>query len=310
MLSVTGLRRRFGDVAALDGVGLTVAPGEVRGFVGRNGAGKTTAMRIIMGVERADEGTVTWDGVPLDAPLRTRFGYMPEERGLYPKMSARRQLAYFARLRGTPRQHAWDAADRWLSELGLATRADENVENLSMGNQQRVQLAVALAHEPEVLVLDEPFMGLDPVGTDQMSEVLRRRASQGAAVLFSSHQLELVERLCHTVTIIDDGRVVADGSVMELRRGGAVPAYRIRIDQAHGTWARELDGVRVIDAGGDEHTDGVLVEPAAADAAEIDRLLTQARSIGTVLHFAEELPTLADRYRDAVIDDADGRAQP
>jgi ABC-2 type transport system ATP-binding protein len=188
------------------------------GFVGPNGAGKTTTMRIILGVLAADAGAVRWREQPVTAQTRRRFGYMPEERGLYPKMRVRPQLTYLAALHGVAAPEA--AADRWIERLGIAERADDRVEALSLGNQQRVQLAAALVHEPELLVLDEPFSGLDPVGVDVLSGVLAEYAATGVPVVFSSHQLELVERLCEAVAIIKDGRLVASGTVEELRGPG------------------------------------------------------------------------------------------
>jgi ABC-2 type transport system ATP-binding protein len=199
-------------------VSFAVEPGQMFGFVGPNGAGKTTAMRIVMGVLAPDRGEVRWNGAPLDHRVRTRFGYMPEERGLYPKMRVRTQLAYLASLHGAAEPEA--AADRWIGRLGLTERGGDRVEQLSLGNQQRVQLAAALVHEPELLVLDEPFSGLDPIGVDVLSGVLAEYAATGVPVVFSSHQLELVERLCEAVAIIKDGRLVASGTVDELRGPG------------------------------------------------------------------------------------------
>src|ERR671915_648423 len=199
------------------------------GFVGPHGAGKTTAMRIVLGVLAADRGEVSFDGRPVDFDLRSRFGYMPEERGLYPKMRVRDQLVYLARLHGVPGGAARESADRWIERLGLTERAGDRVEQLSLGNQQRVQLAAALVHDPDLLVLDEPFSGLDPVGVDVLSGVLADYASNGVPVLFSSHQLELVERLCDAVAIIKDGRLVASGKVEELRDRGA-DDRRVRVE--------------------------------------------------------------------------------
>jgi ABC-2 type transport system ATP-binding protein len=199
-------------------VSFSVAPGQMFGFVGPNGAGKTTTMRIILGVLAADGGEVRWRGEPVRTETRTRFGYMPEERGLYPKMRVRAQLTYFAALHGVDAPE--EAADRWIERLGIGERAGDRVEELSLGNQQRVQLAAALVHEPELLVLDEPFSGLDPVGVDVLSGVLAEYAATGVPVVFSSHQLELVERLCEAVAIIKDGRLVASGTVEELRGPG------------------------------------------------------------------------------------------
>ena len=209
------------------------------GFVGPNGAGKTTAMRIAIGVLAADAGQVRWAGAPVDAEIRRGFGYMPEERGLYPKMRAAEQLAYLAELRGVAEADAAGAAARWIECLGLAERADEAVEKLSLGNQQRVQLGAALVHEPELLILDEPFSGLDPVGVDVLSEVLLGVARErGVPVVFSSHQRELVERLCDAVAIVNHGRLVAvrprSRSFAPKRAGGR---WRVEVRGADRDWA-------------------------------------------------------------------------
>jgi ABC-2 type transport system ATP-binding protein len=269
----------------------------VFGFVGPNGAGKTTAMRIVLGVLAADAGRVRWRGADVDAGVRRRFGYMPEERGLYPKMRAGDQLAYLARLHGLGAGDAARAARGWIDRLGLGERAGERVEKLSLGNQQRVQLAAALVHGPDVLVLDEPFSGLDPVGVDVMSGVLAEQAARGVPVLFSSHQLELVERLCEAVAIVKDGRLVASGGVEELRERGARARRLVRVELAGAPpdgWAEDLAGARVVRplARG-----GVLELDAAADP---DAVLDAARRAGSVTHFSLERPSLAELFREAV----------
>ncbi len=219
-LELRDLHKRYGETVALAGVSFSVGEGEMFGFVGPNGAGKTTLMRIVLGVLAADSGEVRWRGAPIGAEERRRIGYMPEERGLYPKMRVRDQLVYMARLHGVGEAAADEAAERWLDRLGIAERAGEPVEALSLGNQQRVQLAVALVHEPDLLVLDEPFSGLDPDGVDALSEALSGEIrNRGVAVVFS-HQLELVERLCDSVAIIAAGNLVASGGVGEL--GGSL----------------------------------------------------------------------------------------
>ena len=295
MLEVADLARRYGDVVALDGLSFTVEPGQLFGFVGPNGAGKTTTMRIILGVLEPDAGSVRWRGAPVDLATRARFGYMPEERGLYPKMRVRDQLAYFASLHGLSRPDALAATDGWLERLGIADRAGDRVEALSLGNQQRVQLGVALVHDPELLVLDEPFSGLDPVGVDVLSGVLRELADGGVPVLFSSHQLELVERLCESVAIVKDGRLVASGKVDDLRSAGAA-ALTVRVAVAGGgeEWLAAVPGAEVVDRG----PDGVLV--ALQDGAGPEAVLDAARATGTVTHFAVERPTLSELFRKAV----------
>lgn len=217
MLSINQLNKSFGAVQALKDMTFGVHPGEIFGFVGSNGAGKTTTMRIILGVMKADSGNVTWNGEAISLTMREKIGYMPEERGLYPKMKVGEQLVYFARLHGLSKMHAQKAAEHWMERLGIASRAQDSVQKLSLGNQQRVQLAAALVANPQMLVLDEPFSGLDPVAVDVMSAVLREEAQAGKTVIFSSHQLELVEKLCDRVGIVSQGHMVAEGTLDELR---------------------------------------------------------------------------------------------
>lgn len=294
VLEIRELRRKFGEVVALDGLSFTVGRGQVFGFVGANGAGKTTTMRIVMGVERADEGEVRWRGKPIDRPTRRRFGYMPEERGLYPKMRVANQLTYLARLHGVAGADATASTARWLERLGLADRAGSRLEQLSHGNQQRVQLAAALVCDPVLLVLDEPFAGLDPTGTDSLSEVLLELAGRDVPVLFSSHQLELVERLCHAVAIIDHGKLVAAGTVEELRRHGGPRLLRIDVAANGKDWTSSLRGATV-----ERRTDrGVVLR--LAEGSDDQEVLDAARVAGPVSHFGVIFPTLAELYRDAV----------
>jgi ABC-2 type transport system ATP-binding protein len=294
-LQLIDLRRRFGDVVALDGVSFDVDEGTVVGFVGPNGAGKTTAMRIALGVLEADAGEVRWRGRPVDAPSRRRFGYIPEERGLYPKMRVLEQLVYLARLHGVGRAAARARALEILDTLGVADRANDRVEALSLGNQQRVQLAAALAHDPELLVLDEPFSGLDPVGTDVLIEVLdHERKTRGVPIVFSSHQLELVERICDRVAMIVGGRIVAEGAIGELRASRARRLVRIEIVGAPADWYESIPGLRpetVV-------SDGIVLE--LADGADEQRVLDLARSVGEVRHFSLVRPTLSELFREVV----------
>ena len=292
-LDLVGLRRSFGDGVALDGLSFSVPAGTLFGFVGRNGAGKTTTMRIICGLLSADAGSVTWRGQAIDARVRERIGYMPEERGLYPKMRVRDQLEYFGVLHGLSRMPARTAAGEWLERLGLGDRAGSRVEQLSQGNQQRVQLAAALVHRPELLVLDEPFAGLDPIVCDLLTDVLREQAARGVPVLFSSHQLELVEHICESVAIIDHGRLVACGPVDELRAGGP-RMIRAAVHDAAGDWTAGLVGVEVVERA----ADGVVLE--LAPETDSQHVLDAARRAGRVTHFAEEHPTLAELFRDLV----------
>lgn len=221
VLEVDGVSKRYGALTALADCSFHVRPGRLTGFVGPNGAGKTTAMRIVFGLVTPDAGTVRWRGHVVTDADRRRFGYMPEERGLYPRMRVNDQLIHLGRLSGLSVAAATRAADRWLDALGLAERKTSRLDDLSHGNQQRVQLAAALVHSPDLLVLDEPFSGLDPIAMDAMSALLTDLARDGAAVLFSSHQLDVVEYLCEDVVVIDHGRVVLAGDLNAIRNAAS-----------------------------------------------------------------------------------------
>ncbi len=294
MLEFDGLHKSFGDNHVLDGVGFTVAPGSMFGFCGSNGAGKTTTMRIAMGLLRADAGEVRWRGRLLDQDVRRRIGYMPEERGLYPKMKVGEQVAYFARLHGLEAAAARRAAEEWTERLGLAARRGDAVEKLSLGNQQRVQLAAALVSKPEVLILDEPFSGLDPIGVDSLAEALLGQVREGVPVVFSSHQLDLVERLCDSVGILARGRMVATGTVDELRRRETGRLLRVVVPDAAPRWAGALPGVRVVS----ERAGDTVLE--LADGTDDQAVLAEALRTGRVTHFAWQQPTLVELFREAV----------
>ncbi len=284
------LSRTFGDVRAVDGVDLVVRPGGLTGFVGGNGAGKTTTMRMVMGLLRPDAGEVLWDGRPMTAADRRRFGYLPEERGLYPKQKVADQLTYLARLSGMTAADARRAIDTHLERFGLADRAKDRVESLSLGNQQRVQIVAALLHGPTALVLDEPFSGLDPTAVDAMADVLRDSAASGVPVLFSSHQLDLVERLCDRLIVLARGRVVADGSVDDLRAAGPT-RYRL-VAEADAGWVRDVRGIHVHDVDGS----AALLELLSEGAEQA--VLREAVARGAVREFARVVPPLSEIYRE------------
>lgn len=292
MLELEGLTRRYGDRTVLDGLSFGVERGQMLGFVGPNGAGKTTTMRIVLGVLEPNAGEVRFEGRPIDFAARSRFGYMPEERGLYPKMRVRDQLAYLAELHGLSRTDATAAADRWMERMGIAERADSRIEELSLGNQQRVQLAAALVHDPDLLVLDEPFSGLDPIGVEVMAEVLRERARDGVPVVFSSHQLALVEDLCDAIAIIKDGRLVVHGTVDGLRAQGGAGLWQVRVEGAAPGWADAVPGATV-----EGERDGALHVRIDGDEQP---LLDHARRAGRVVRFGPVQPTLTDLFREAV----------
>ncbi|MBB5956478.1 ABC-2 type transport system ATP-binding protein [Saccharothrix tamanrassetensis] len=298
VLEIDRVSKRYGEVVALRDMTFDVRAGELFGFVGSNGAGKTTTMRIALGVLAADAGEVRWNGAPVTLETRRRIGYMPEERGLYPKMKVLDQLVYLAELHGMSTNDAHRSAENWVARLGLRDRRGDEVQKLSLGNQQRVQLAAALVHEPDVLVLDEPFSGLDPVAVDVMSNVLREKASAGVPVVFSSHQLDLVERLCDRVGIVRSGSLVASGTVDELRAGGAVELV-VDAPQAPPAWADALPGVHAVTARGSRFV--LELAPDADDQA----VLHAALATGPVREFTRQRPSLTELFRSVVTEERD-----
>ncbi|NQX03491.1 ABC transporter ATP-binding protein [Rathayibacter sp. VKM Ac-2856] len=293
MLSVQNISRSFGAHRAVDDVSFDVGRGRLTGFVGGNGAGKTTTMRMILGVLRPDSGEVTLDGAPVGQAALHGFGYMPEERGLYPKMEIGEQLAYLARLHGIDKATAVQRADDLLERLGLIERRRDKLEALSLGNQQRVQVAAALVHDPDVLIMDEPFSGLDPLAVDDVVTVIAEHAARGIPVLFSSHQLDVVERLCDDLVIIAGGQVKAAGEREALREQYSGDRWSLEIDGDAG-WVRGVPGVEVEELAGTSvlfHAD-----PAAADA-----VLRAAVERGSVSSFRPVRPTLGEIFRDIVV---------
>jgi ABC-2 type transport system ATP-binding protein len=292
-LELHGITKRYGDLVAVRDLSFAVRPGEVFGFVGSNGAGKTTTMRVALGTLVHDHGAVLWDGAPITFEVRRRIGYMPEERGLYPKMRIGEQLLYLAQLHGATKAAASSATTRWLERFDLKERSRDELQKLSHGNQQRVQLAAALVFEPLMLVLDEPFSGLDPEAVDSMSEVLKERAQAGIPVIFSSHQLEVVERICDRVGIIQKGRLIACGTIEELRGHGPRQMW-VDAPSAPQGWTSPLRGVHVVRTEGSR----VLLEldPSADDQA----ILSAALATGPVHEFRYNVPSLLDIFREAM----------
>jgi len=293
MLEFDGATKRFGTVSALKACTFTARPGRLTGFVGPNGAGKTTAMRAVFGLVELDSGSVLWQGAPIGPELRTRFGYMPEERGLYPKMRVRDQLVYLGRLCGQTTVEVGRSVDGWLDRLGLATRARDRLDSLSHGNQQRVQLIAALVNAPELLVLDEPFAGLDPLAIATMSDLLAQLAAGGVAVLFSSHQLDLVEDICEDVIIINAGQVVRAGDLADLRAEAPQRFVRVRYRGGSPDWSG-MPSVEVAD-----ELDGEALLRVDHDV-DLAALVAAVRRSAELISFAYQPPTLSELFRWAV----------
>lgn len=293
-IEVAGLSKVYGEKPAVSNVSFTVQPGSMTGFLGANGAGKTTTMRMMMGLLEPTAGQVLYRGRPMTAEDRASFGYMPEERGLYPKQPILNQLIYLGQLRGLSAAEARDIATGHLTALGLGDRLKDKLESLSLGNQQRVQIVASLLHNPTALILDEPFSGLDPKAVDTMVSMMHELMRSGVPILFSSHQLDLVDRLCDRIVILHEGQVKASGSAQELRESGA-PRFRYAAGADAG-WLREVPGVRVLDV---EGTEALLEIDPAADLESVRTTILIEGMQRQMHEFARVLPTLGDIYRGA-----------
>ena len=307
-LAIDGLRKRFGDVRALDGIGFAVRPGEVFGFLGANGAGKTTTMRIVLGLLRADEGIVTWQGrLAHDWPRRT-WGYMPEERGLYLRMPVLEQLAFYASLYGVSTAEARTEARDWLARFRMSDVADRKAETLSKGNQQKVQFIATVLHRPDVLLMDEPFVGLDPVNVTLLKAAFLEMRDRGCTLVFSTHQLEMAEELCDSVAIIDQGRMVVSGPTLDVRRSIGRQVVRLATaDGDHEGWLAELPDVTVTRSGRD------YTEMRLRSGADPGVVLRAALARGLdVLRFEVADPTLEEVFVERVgaVDDTERTLAP
>jgi ABC-2 type transport system ATP-binding protein len=290
MLDVTQLTRRFGDLVAVDELSFSVPAGQITGFIGGNGAGKTTTMRMIMGLLRPDSGQISWQGEPITNAVRQTFGYMPEERGLYPKEPVLPQLVYLARLRGAGRKAAEDEASTLLETFGLADRGTQLLEKLSLGNQQRVQIAASVMHHPQALILDEPFSGLDPEAVDSLAGLLAQHTASGTPLLFSSHQLDLVERLCDSLVILSHGQVVASGTRDDLA-SRAESHYRL-VTGGDPQWIRGARGVEILEISG--HTAMLRFDSGQART----QLMASVLERDELIELARVQPSLAEIYRE------------
>jgi ABC-2 type transport system ATP-binding protein len=307
-LIIDSVSKRFGEVLALDGVSLEVQPGEVFGFLGANGAGKTTAMRIVLDILRPDSGRVTWRGKPNTDVPRETWGYLPEERGLYAKMKVIDQLVFFARLHGISRRSADRDARDWLERFRIPEYADRRAEQLSKGNQQKIQFIAAILHDPDVLLMDEPFTGLDPVNVAILKEAFLEMKNRGKTIVFSTHQMEQVEELCQSIAILDRGRPVVGGTVRGVRGSTGRQVVRLAVEgDSELVWLNDIAGLRVTRRGEDYSEAQV---PAGFDPAVV---LQAALARGCkVRHFEVADPSLEEIFIERVgrIDDTERTLAP
>ncbi len=295
-LVVEGLRKRFGEVQALDGIGFQVEPGQVFGFLGPNGAGKTTTMRIVLDILHADEGSVTWAGRPASEAPRRTWGYLPEDRGLYPRMKVLDQLVFYGSLYGLSRREAAARARRWLARFRIPEHEERRAEQLSKGNQQKVQFIAAILHDPDVLLMDEPFSGLDPINVALLKDAVLEMRDRGRALVFSTHRMEQVEELCGAVAIIDRGHLLVGGETREVRRRAGRRVVRLGVaGDADLTWLDTLPGVRVTRSGLDYH------ELDVRDGRDPETILQAALARGEyVTRFEIADPSIEDIFIELV----------
>jgi ABC-2 type transport system ATP-binding protein len=295
-LSIQHITKRFGDFTAVEDVSFTVEPGRIFGFLGTNGAGKTTTMRMILDILRPDTGTITWNGTPNMEVPRRAFGYLPEERGLYPRMPVDEHLLFLAGLYGAETAASKARLDEWLDRLNITENRTKRVEQLSKGNQQKIQFLAAILHDPEILILDEPFSGLDPVNAEQMKAAFREMRDRGKTIIFSTHQLNDAQELCHDVAIIHRGRLVITGDVPSVRQSMGTQVVRFSVaGDPFVPWLDGWPGATVLRRRED------FIELVVTDERAARSLLQEAlRRHEPVIRFEIDYPSLNDVFLDSV----------
>lgn len=289
VLQIENVTKRFGDFTAVDQLNLTVEKGSMYGFLGANGAGKTTTFRMILGLLSANEGHITWNNKTISYATSPEIGYLPEERGLYPKMKVEDQLIFLGELRGMKKVDAKKAIDYWLERFEVSQNKNKKVEELSKGNQQKIQVIAALMHDPKLLILDEPFSGLDPVNVEMLKKAITDFRNNGATILFSSHRMDHVEELCEKLSIIHHGKQIVSGSLRDVKRSFGRQNVRIRSDYD----LKALDNVRGIISVA-HSVEGAVFQIEEEEVA--NDLLSAALQAGPIRHFEIEEPSLQDIF--------------
>lgn len=291
MLEVRGISKAFGSMKAVDQVSFTVEDGKILGLIGQNGAGKTTTFRLILDFLQADSGEVLWNGQKLTAKDYNIIGYLPEERGLYPKISIEEQLIYFAKLRGKTKKDILPKIDYWMEKFDVKGKKSDKVKSLSKGNQQKVQLIATLIHEPKLIILDEPFSGLDPVNAELLKEGIIELKQKGACVIFSSHNMENVEKICDHLIMMRQGQVVLDGAVADIRQSFGRTKLYLDAPLSLGE-VLTIPGV----VAGTERIDGVLdIDLASEEVGKV--IFKQAVAQGYIPVFNQLPPSLEDIFK-------------
>lgn len=289
MLKIENVTKRFGDFTAVDQLNLTIEKGTMYGFLGANGAGKTTTFRMILGLLTPNEGSITWDGRPINYSTSSIIGYLPEERGLYPKMKVEDQLVFLGQLRGMSKSEAKTAVIHWLDRFEIPQYQTKKVEELSKGNQQKIQVIASLMHQPELLILDEPFSGLDPVNVEMLKKAIIDFRNQGATILFSSHRMDHVEELCEQLSIVNHGKQIVQGSLREVKQSFGRSNVRIHSDESLTSLA-EVPGVLQMH----EMIEGAVFQ--IEEEAVAQDLLHAAQRLGPIRQFMIEEPSLQDIF--------------
>lgn len=292
-LKIENVTKRFGNFTAVDQLSLTIEEGKMHGFLGANGAGKTTTFRMILGLLNPNEGQITWNGRPINYSTSPEIGYLPEERGLYPKMKVEEQLIFLGQLRGMTKNDAKQALATWLERMEISHYATKKVEELSKGNQQKIQVVASLMHNPKLLILDEPFSGLDPVNVEMLKSAILEFRSNGATIVFSSHRMDHVEELCEQLSIVDHGKQIVNGTLRDVKRSFGKQNVRIHSDYDL-SLLDQVAGVEAVH----KSIEGSVYQVASEDMANL--LLTEALKSGPIRHFAIEEPSLQDIFIEKV----------
>lgn len=293
VLKIEHVTKRFGQFTAVDDLSLTIPEKEMFGFLGANGAGKTTTFRMILGLLDSSDGKITWDGKPINYSTSHLVGYLPEERGLYPKLKVRDQIVYLARLRGMAKLEALSELRFWLQRFKIQEYENKKVEELSKGNQQKIQFIAAVVHKPRLLILDEPFSGLDPVNVEMLKEAVLSLKENGATIVFSSHRMEHVEEMCEHLCILHRGSPVVHGSLREIKRAFGKKNLVIHADFSL-DFLKDFPGV----VKSKMTTEGIQLQIAGESVAE--KILKEIVGLGFIRKFALEEPSLNDIFIEKV----------